>query len=168
MTKPKSTKRPPFIWRIEDERGLGPYNGSIGTEAFRSRKTNPPPHLDPVKGEPWATLVDYVPVTYDRWGEARPPSELRFGFSYAKQLKAWFGDPKTIKAERWEDHGAHISVYKLDDRPIVESARQTMFYAVAPKLPEVELPLSDLWTETPAQMEREAEAKLSDPSTTRT
>lgn len=144
---------PQYIWRIEDAGGLGPYNGSVNTAGYRNKKRNPLPGVDKVRGKK-GTIADYVPVDF----LGQPPRELLFGFDGPQQLQAWFCPADTIKAEKWEDKGYHISVYKTDDRPVLVSDHQLTFFAVAPKLPSIELPLSDLWTETPKAMEAEAQA----------
>lgn len=149
-----------FIWRIEDKRGLGPYNGSIHTRGFRDRTVNPPPHLDKPLNKP-GMLSDYVPVELGPNGGIQPPKQLRFGFSYAAQLTAWFGDRETIAREHWEDKGARIAVYKRTETlAILEGKHQLMYFAEGPKLPKTCLPISDLWTKTSDQLEAEARANF--------
>lgn len=142
-----------LIFRVEDQGGHGPYNGTISTKGFRDRSRNPIPPEDPLVGEP-GVLSDYLPPPM-----LMPPTFV-FGFSHAEQAQAWFYDPKVMKHEKWEAHGAHVEVYKLDNTPgaAVEAKAQTVFVTTHTK-DLGSLPLSDLWTETPAQMEAEAEAK---------
>ncbi|HLZ23655.1 MAG TPA: hypothetical protein VKQ30_16210 [Ktedonobacterales bacterium] len=144
MTKPK------LIFRVEDETGRGPYNGTISTRGFRDEKRNPPPGFDPLINEP-GVLADYLPPPM-----FMPPTVV-FGFSHAEQAQSWFYDPKIMKREKWEAHGAHIEVYKLDGKPgtLAEAKAQTVFVAPHAK-PLGELPLSDLWTERPEEIEAEA------------
>lgn len=143
-----------LIFRVEDEGGRGPYNGVIETKAFRDAKRNPPPGYDPLLNEP-GVLADYLPPPM-----FMPPTFL-FGFSHAKQAQAWFYDREVMTHEKWEALGGHIEVYKLDGKPetIAEAKAQTVFVSTHTK-DLGRLPLSDLWTETPAQMEAEGLAKL--------
>lgn len=142
-----------LVFRVEDAGGKGPYNGAIETRAFRSVKKNPLPGDDPLLNEP-GVLADYLPPPF-----LMPPA-LIFGFSHADQAQSWFDNPKIMKREKWEALGAHVEVYKLDEEPMTfaEAKAQTVFFLTHAK-PLGSLPLSDLWTETPAQMEAEA-AKL--------
>lgn len=148
MTKPK------LVFRVEDETGRGPYNGLIGTQAFHDMKRNPPPGRDPLLNEP-GVLADYLPPPM-----FMPPTFV-FGFSHAKQAQAWFYDRKVMKREKWEAFGAHIEVYTVDNTSgaLAEAKAQTVFVTTHTK-PLGELPLSDLWEETPEQMEAEAASLL--------
>jgi hypothetical protein len=140
-----------LIYRVEDETGSGPYNGLIGTQAFHNLKRNPPPGRDPLLNEP-GVLADYLPPPM------LLPSTFVFGFSHAEQAQSWFYNPKIIEREKWEKYGAHVEVYKVDRRAhyaFVEAKAQTVF--VRPHTRDLgSLPLSDLWTKTPAQIEAEA------------
>lgn len=146
--------QPKLIFRVEDDQGNGPYNGKISTKGFRNSLLNPLPGDDPLlngKG----VLANYLPPPM------LMPSNVIFGFSHAEQAQSWFYDRRIMLQEEWEAFGGHIEVYKLDNKPdiSVEAKAQTVFISTHTK-DLGSLPLSDLWVETPAQMEADAAAKL--------
>lgn len=142
--------QPKLIFRVEDEGKHGPYNGVIATKGFRNRDSNPPPYMDPLLNEP-GVLSDYLPPPM-----LMPPNFL-FGFSHAEQAQSWFDNPRIMKSEKWEALGGHIEVYQLDNKPGVAAYAKAQTVFVSTHTEDLgRLPLSDLWTETPAQMEAEA------------
>ncbi len=107
-----------IIYRVEDEKGGGPYNGERGSMdllwSIRSSRTYQPGPLD-----------DIPDFKHNR--------NYRFGFSSMKQLEGWF-DPRFFGA--LAGHGFYIALYDVPESGAKCGGHQCAFNSTLAKLIE--------------------------------
>lgn|SRR5690606_5818811 len=100
-----------FIWRIENDEGIGPYHTGDATSLnlYDSSNVHPSPREDisEWKNMDYRSLVKY-----------------RFGFKCTDDLSRWFNGRSLIKLY---ENGFRIVKYKVDRRYVMIGKRQVAF-----------------------------------------
>ncbi len=105
----------PLVYRVEDEYGVGPYDGYIyrtGLEFLREHSTQ--------NGHP---ASKFIRCNYSR--------DYYCGFKSITQLKKWFNQNERSALH---SHGLKLSVYKVSETKYKKDKKQVVFLRSRAKL----------------------------------